>query len=150
MDFRDSYYAIYQGMECILLNTLKGWKLVTSNDNAREYGFIKNSATYSKILEKRDKNLFTAYLVRTKGKYKDFVFTIFQNKRLKDEHKVRLKLNNLDFEAYDYFGFPYRNDDASIEINEEELEEIWEERSRLASFPFKVDKIKYLKKRSKT
>jgi hypothetical protein len=59
-------------------------------------------------------------------------------------------LNNLDFDAYDYFGFPYRNDDASIVVEEDELEEIWEERTPLARFPFKVDKIKYLKKRSKT
>ncbi|SIS40323.1 hypothetical protein SAMN05421766_101572 [Zobellia uliginosa] len=146
MNYRDAYYGVYRDMECILLDTLKGWKLITSNDKAREYGFTKSGTKYSKIIEIEDKDLITAFTVRTKAKYNGFHFTLFQNENLKEENKVRLYLENLDFEAYDHFGFPYRNDDASIEVNEEELEEIWEERKPLSQFPFKAEKIKFIKK----
>lgn len=147
--YRFGSYIVYKELDCYLISR-KEWKIVSEDINSQKLGFIAYDAGFP-FYKRIDKSeIQSGYFVRTKASYKDFIFELFQNEKLKDEHKVRLKLNNLDFDAYDYFGFPYRNDDASIEVNEEELEEIWEERSRLASFPFKVDKIKYLKKRSKT
>ncbi|MRX62932.1 hypothetical protein [Maribacter luteus] len=132
-----------------MLSKTKGFYLITSNPLAENCDFNKKDGYYEKSIGDREKSIKSAYIVHTKAKYKDFVFTISQDEVLKDEHKVRLNLNTLDFAAYDYFGFPYRKDDASIVVQEDEIEEIWEERTPLARFPFKVDKIKYIKKEGK-
>tara|TARA_R110002049_G_scaffold245376_1_gene419309 strand:- start:540 stop:980 length:441 start_codon:yes stop_codon:yes gene_type:complete len=140
--FKSGYYGVINGKEYSISSSDKGW-MIYNHDIPESEPIL--------LIDKKDANkkIGSAYVVRTKAKYQGFVFTIFQNKALKDEHKVRLKLNNLDFDAYDYYGFPYRKDDASIVVQEDELEEIWEERTPLARFPFKVDKIKYIKKEGK-
>ena len=129
-----------------MLGKTKGYYLITSIPLAENYEFAKEEGYYKKSIEDKEKFINSAYVVRTKAIYKDFIFELFQNENLKKEKKVRLYLNNLDFDAYDYFGFPYRKDDANIVVQEDELEEIWEERTPLSRFPFKVDKVKYIKK----
>ncbi|SHI38421.1 hypothetical protein [Pseudozobellia thermophila] len=145
MKYRFGSYVVYKEMDCYLISR-KEWRIVSKDIKSQKLGFKAYEAgfPYYKKIDKTD--IQSGYFVRTKAKYKDFTFELFQNEALKNDYKVRLKLNNLDFDAYDYFGFPYRNDDASIEVNEEELEEIWEERKPLARFPFKTEKIKFIKK----
>ncbi|WP_273274430.1 hypothetical protein [Maribacter polysiphoniae] len=148
MDYRSGYYCDYDTISCQMLGSDKGFYLIAYDKSAVRSGFESRDGFFEKKITRRDPSVNSAYIVRTKAMYKGFTFTIFQNEKLRANHKVRLNLNNLDFDAYDHFGFPYRNDDASIEVKEEELEEIWEERERLAQFRFKVDKIKHIKKRS--
>jgi hypothetical protein len=149
MKYRFGSHLVYKGLDCYLVSR-KEWKIVSEDIKSQNLGFMAYEAgsPFYKTIDKGD--IQSGYFVRTKARYKDFIFELFQNENLKSEHKVQLDLDNLDFDAYDYFRFPYRNDDASILVEEDELEEIWEERTPLARFPFKVDKIKYLKKRSKT
>ncbi|WP_209401676.1 hypothetical protein [Pseudozobellia sp. WGM2] len=139
MNFRFGSYGVVKEKEHQMGGTEKGWKIYEETSTGLEP--IMN-LTNSEIKEV----VLSAYFVRTYCMYKGFKLFVSQTSMLKEQKKVRLNLNNLDFAAYDYFGFPYRKDDASIVINENELEEIWEERERLARFPFKVEKIKYIKK----
>lgn len=147
MMYRVGSYVLYKELDCYLISR-KEWKIVSEDINSQKLGFIAYEAGFPfyKRIDKSD--IQSGYFVLTKARYNGFVFELIQDTALEDENKVRLYLDNLDFAAYDYFGFPYRKDDASIVVQEDELEEIWEERTRLARFPFKVDKIKYIKKES--
>ena len=146
MNYRSGYYCWYKNIECKMLSKTKGFYLIAYNDMAEKYEFSKVDGYYEKSIGEKEKSISSAYIVRTKAKYKEFNFTVFENEDLKKENKIRLYLDSLDFNAYDYFGFSYRNDDACIDVYEDDLEEVWEERTPLARFPFKVDKIKYIKK----
>lgn len=141
MKFISGYYGFFRGKEHKIRSTTKSWKI-----------YLNENTISSQVIEIEQKNakmkIESAYIVRTKAKYKSFVFTTFQNENLKKEGKVGLYLDNLDFDAYDFFGFNYRNDDAQIIVEISELEEIWEERKRLSNFPFKVDKVKILKSKN--
>lgn len=145
MKIRSGYYCSYMEIDCKMLGKKGGFYLITNNPASVKYGFDSKNGYYEKSIEKKDKSITSAYMVRTKTKYKGFVFTISQNDDLKNNNMVRLFLDNLDFEAYDYFNLPYRDDEANIIVDVSELNEIWEEREPLSTFPFKIDKIKYLK-----
>ncbi|MGX1927886.1 hypothetical protein [Flagellimonas sp. 2504JD4-2] len=133
--FRSGYYGLFEGKECKLRGTSSGWVVVLQNQST---GFAN-----LELKGKEIKKIQSASRVRTKAKYKGFTFSLHENSKL-EKGKVRLWLDSLDFEAYDHFGFNYR-EDANIEVDVDELDEIWEEREKLSKFPFKVEKIKYLK-----
>ncbi len=149
MNYRFGSYVVYNELECYMISG-KEWKIVSEDINSQKLGFIPYEAGFPFYKRIAKSDIQSGYFVRTKAKYKGFIFELFQNENLKKENKIRLYLNNLDFDAYDYFGFNYRNDEANITVNISEIDEIWEERERLSRFPFKVDKIKYLKKSTNT
>ncbi|SHE64226.1 hypothetical protein SAMN03080594_101849 [Arenibacter palladensis] len=97
--FKSGYYGVINGKEYSISSSDKGWMIYNHDIPESEPILLFNK-------KDANKKIGSAYVVRTIAKYQGFVFTIFQNKALKDEHNVRLKLNNLDFPAYDYFGFP--------------------------------------------
>jgi len=49
------------------------------------------------------------------------------------------------FESFDKLGLYHRDDNAHYWIKEVELGEIWERREKISRFPFKAEKIKYIK-----
>jgi len=133
--FRSGYYGVFKGIECRLRGTNAGWIVVFQNQ--------KGKFESLELKGKDVKKIQSAFRVRTKAKYKNFTFDLQVSDALR-EGKVLLWLNALDFEAFDYFGFNYR-DEANIEVEIDKIDEIWEEREKLSEFPFKAEKIKYLK-----
>ena len=135
--FRSGYYGFFMGEERRLRGTNAGWIVVLQNP--------KGEIESLELKGKEIKKIQSAYSVRTKAKYKDFTFDLQVSDTLQ-KGKVLLWLTPHDFEAFDYFGFNYR-EEANIEMEIDKIDEIWEEREKVSSFPFKVEKIKYLKGR---
>ena len=144
MKLRSGYFLIYKGLQCKLLPSTEP-EIISSDKRSLELGFSQypNTTTYHKHINKSD--ISTAFEVITKAKYKGHIFQVTENKVVVDDDKITLFLNNLDFEAYDMFGFNYRNDNANILVQVKDLESIWEERKPLLDFIFNIDPIYYIK-----
>lgn len=133
--YNDNYYELVDGdkEDCLLIH--RG----CTNSQLQRLGFTEYSDQVYLLAIKR-KDINSAFQVRTYCVYKDFKYQITDN--LKDQ-KFRIwplaeAQNHLqDFQRHGY--------DPVYEIAETDITSIWEEREPLLDFPFKVEKIIYLK-----
>jgi hypothetical protein len=83
MKFRSGYYGVINGKEYSISSSEKGWKI---------YKFDIPRTKPILFIDKKDakEKITSAYVVRTKSKYKGFEFTLFQNEVLQKDKKIRL------------------------------------------------------------
>ncbi|MDF9800469.1 hypothetical protein OKW21_005732 [Catalinimonas alkaloidigena] len=142
---RSGAFVNYKGLQCKLISS-NPFKISSLDKRCLELGFEQypNKQVYFKYIERNE--VLSAFHLITKAKYQGDVYQLTENRVVSNEDKVTLFLDNLDFAAYDKFGFNYRDDNANISVKVSLLEEIWEEREPLLNFSFEVDQIQYLKK----
>lgn len=144
---RNDLYARYMGIDCRFWETDNFYVLQTEyNEKLLSKGFRK----YDDI-ELKDKvyknvtfsDMESAFEVRTFCKYKGFKFFVeilphtgFCRIRPLSEAQIHFK--NQEHHGYD----------PVYEVEESELEEIWEERKAIDGFVFDVDPLFYIKKDS--
>jgi hypothetical protein len=144
IELRSGSFIVYKSIQCRLLSSTE-LKVTSSEKISLNYGFDQypNGSTYFKYINKND--VSAAFQVITKAKYRGHTFQMIENKFVSDDDEAKLFLNNLDFDAYDMFGFNYRDDNANISVKVKDLDAVWEERQPLLDFPFASNKIYYIK-----
>jgi hypothetical protein len=150
IELRSGFFVVYKGLQCRLLSS-ETLKISSVEKQSLEFGFSQypnNPSAFYKLISKND--VVSAFNVITKAKYKGHDFQITINKLVADDDDIVLFLNNLDFKAYDLFGFNYRDDNANITVRVKELEIVWEEREPLLDFPFNEPEKVYLKRKGET
>ena len=141
---RSGCFLSYKGLECKLLSSTT-LKILSPDKRSLNLGFKQypNNPIYFKHV--KESEVSSAFCVITRAKYQSHIFQLTENRLVSNGEEIAIFLNNLDFEAYDKFGFNYRNDNANISVKVGDLEEIWEEREPLLDFSFEVDRVYYLK-----
>lgn len=110
-------------------------------ENLNQLGFIKYTDVIS-TLDVQKEEIQNAYYVDTycvyRG-YKHFVNAILNNNRYRILPLEEAQIHFKDFARHGY--------DPVYEVDEIEIEEIWEERTPVEGFKFDVEPIFYLKKK---
>jgi hypothetical protein len=116
------------------------WKVVTNNSKFAKYGFIKEDGFFIKTFELYMVHCQSAYFVDTYGNYKGYKCQILgiTNNIVSLNPSVEYQAMSKDYAKHGY--------DPQLEVDINEVEEIWEERTPIEGFKFDTQPIVYLKR----
>lgn len=144
-EYRQGNYATYLLQQYKLNETEENniYELIDRNyrfEELKKLGFVKSSEKISYIKVQK-KLIQDAFYVETFVKYSGFNFfleSVFEEKYI---------LRPLEDAMNHFKDFAKQGYDPIYEIEENEVEEIWEERKAIDGFVFDVDPIVYIKKK---
>ncbi|UZO82090.1 hypothetical protein NBT05_06355 [Aquimarina sp. ERC-38] len=134
MNFRSGYYGIYKGKERKLIGADGGIIIKIENNTKR-----------IKLNHQDKKEIQSAYSVSTFCNYKSGKYFIenISNQKVLLNPDFNTLIEILGRHPYDHGVYRL---EVTLEEFNKNVSSIWEEREKLSNFPFKVEKIEYLKK----
>lgn len=133
------YYSFFNDQLLKMHHSKMGWEVISNDLTFVKYGFIRQDNYCSKIVDERQK--IKAFEVSTYCNYKGYVHfidTILSSGLYRIWPLEEAQIHFKDFARHGY--------DPVYEVEENELEEIWEERKPIEGFVFDVEPIVYIKK----
>lgn len=146
MEIRSGQFGVFGNEQFELIKKADSLcRLVIRKDEITDKQEILGFKNYDKsiyIVDLKCNDIDSAFYVNTYCIYKGFKFqatNILSNGYIRIWHSIEAQKHFKDYARHGY--------DPHVEVNEIELEEIWEERTPIEGFDFDVDSVFYIKRR---